>query len=62
MVVTTDTPADRKQTDSHPDSSLTMFGVFPELAAIEFGEQGEAVKQLGSESVEKQLEVIEGRE
>ena len=45
-----------------PISALTMFGVLPELAAIEFGEQFEAVKQLGRESIEKQLEIIQGHE
>ncbi|MCY4410614.1 MAG: hypothetical protein OXC27_09115, partial [Caldilineaceae bacterium] len=39
--------------------TLTMFGAFPELAEIEFGEQFEAVKQLGRLSIEKQLGQIE---
>ena len=36
-----------------------MFGAFPELAEIEFGEKFEAVKQVGRESIEKQLESIQ---
>ena len=53
-------PADAKQTDTA--APLTMFGAFPELAEIEFGEQFDAVKQLGTESIEKQLEIIQGHE
>ena len=55
-------PADAKQTDTASAPPLTMFGAFPELAAIEFGEQFEAVKQLGRDSIEKQLEIIQGHE
>lgn len=47
------------QTDTAASPS-TMFGAFPELAAIEFGEQFEAVKQLGRESIEKQIRRIQG--
>jgi hypothetical protein len=54
------TPADAKQTDTAAAPPLTMFGAFPELAEIEFGEQFEAVKQLGRESIEKQLGRIQG--
>ena len=42
-------------------STLTMFGAFPELAEIEFGEQFEAVKQMGRLSIEKQLERLHGQ-
>jgi len=52
-------PADTGQTDAAA-SPPTMFGAFPELAAIEFGEQFEAVKQLGRESIEKQIKRIQG--
>ena len=54
-------PADAQQTDTAANSPLTMFGAFPELAEIEFGEQFEAVKQLGRERIEKQLGRIQGR-
>jgi hypothetical protein len=54
------TPADEKQTETAAPP-LTMFGAFPELAEIEFGEQFEAVKQLGRERIEKQLGRIQGR-
>ena len=62
MVERSSAPADGQQTDTAADFALTMFGVLPELAAIEFGEQFEAVKQLGRESIEKQLEIIQGHE
>ena len=54
------TLADAKPTDTAATHPLTMFGAFPELAEIEFGEQFEAVKQLGRESIEKQLGRIQG--
>jgi hypothetical protein len=53
-------PADAKQTDTAATPPLTMFGAFPELAEIEFGEQFGAVKQLGRENIEKQFESIQG--
>ncbi len=52
-------PAEEEQANSSVDPTLTMFGAFPELAVIEFGEKFEAVKQLGKESIEKQLESIQ---
>ncbi|MDE0431314.1 MAG: hypothetical protein OXH98_16245 [Caldilineaceae bacterium] len=51
--------ADAGQTDAAA-SPPTMFGAFPELAAIEFGEQFETVKQLGRESIEKQIRRLQG--
>lgn len=49
-----------KQTENPTELPLTMFGAFPELAEIEFGENFEAVKQLGKESIDKQFERIQG--
>lgn len=54
------TPADATQTVTAATPPVTMFGAFPELAEIEFGEQFETVKQLGRESIEKQLGRIQG--
>jgi hypothetical protein len=55
-------PADTKQTDAAAGAPSTMFGAFPALAAIEFEEQFDAVKQLGRESIERQLDSIQGHE
>lgn len=49
-----------KQTENPTEPPLTMFGAFPELAEIEFGENFEAVKQLGKESIDKQFERLQG--
>lgn len=49
-----------KQTENATELPLTMFGTFPDLADIEFGEELEAVKLLGRKSIEKQLECLDG--
>ena len=49
-----------KQAENPVEPPLTMFGAFPELAEIEFGEQFEAVKQPGRESIDKQFERLQG--
>ena len=54
------TPVDAKPTVTAATPPSTMFGAFPDLAEIEFGEQFEAVKQLGRESLKKQLGRIQG--
>ena len=55
------TSANKHQAGNAATPTLTMFGAFPELAEIEFGEQFEAVKQMGRLSIEKQLERLHGR-
>ena len=55
------TSANIHQAGNAATSTLTMFGAFPELAEIEFGEQFEAVKQMGRLSIEKQLERLHGQ-
>lgn len=50
-----------KQAEYSSELPLTMFGAFPELAEIEFGEKFEAVKQLGKKSIEKQLRRFHGQ-
>ena len=54
------TPDGEKRTEAAAALPLTMFGAFPELAEIEFGEQFQAVKLLGRKSIEKQLERCHG--
>lgn len=49
-----------KKAENPAEPPLTMFGAFPELAEIEFGEKFEAVKQLGRESIDKQIERLQG--
>lgn len=49
-----------KQAENPAKPPLTMFGAFPELAEIEFGEKFEAVKQPGRESIDKQFERLQG--
>lgn len=38
----------------------SQFGLFPELAVIEFGDDFDAVKQLWRDSIAKQLDIIQG--
>ena len=54
------TSADADRAKPEATAPVTMFGAFPELSELEFGEQFEAVKQLGRESIDKQLDQILG--
>ena len=54
-------PDEGKRAENPTEAPLTMFGAFPELAEIELGEEFEAVKQLGRQSIDKQVERIQGQ-
>jgi hypothetical protein len=42
-----------------PSSSLSLFGAFPELAALEFGHALNAPKRMWQESLDKQLRILQ---
>lgn len=52
--------AEAIQTKPPAPQGHSQFGLFPELAVIEFGDDFDAIKQLWRDSIIKQLDIIQG--
>jgi prevent-host-death family protein len=56
-----DAPPATEAFASQPAPRRSLFGVFPELALLEFGDEFQQIKQLWQESLEKQMNLLQGQ-